>query len=190
MTRVITWAAALLTCAGSLRAQAKPIDTEKSTMTVRVSKAGAFSAFGHDHDIAALLSGGTVDLSAHRVELRVDAKALRVQDRGSSEKDRADVQKTMLGPEVLDAERYPQIVFRSTSAESTGAGAWRVHGSLTLHGTSQPIDVEVLEKDGQYTGHAVLKQTDFGIKPVKVGGGAVRVKDEVRIEFDIRLGGK
>jgi hypothetical protein len=32
-----------------------------------------------------------------------------------------------------------------------------------------------------------LKQTDFGIKPVRVGGGAVRVKDEIQIDVDIQL---
>ena len=45
----------------------------------------------------------------------------------------------------------------------------------------------VREAGGHYVGNARLKQTDFGIKPIKVGGGAVRVKDEVRIEFDIQL---
>jgi hypothetical protein len=32
-----------------------------------------------------------------------------------------------------------------------------------------------------------LKQTEFGIKPVKVAGGAVRVKDEIQIDLDIQL---
>jgi len=30
-----------------------------------------------------------------------------------------------------------------------------------------------------------LKQTDFGIKPVTIAGGTVKVKDELTIEFDI-----
>ena len=49
------------------------------------------------------------------------------------------------------------------------------------------MTVDVKEKSGHYTGHATLKQTDFGIEPVKVAGGAVRVKDEVQVEFDIQL---
>jgi polyisoprenoid-binding protein YceI len=155
-----------------------------------VFKAGAFSAFGHDHEIAALLSAGTVDVATHRVELHVDAKGLRVNDPKVTDKDRAEIQATMLGPQVLDVARYPEIVFRSTSADSAGAGVWKLHGNLTLHGTSQPVDVDVTEQSGKYTGQAVLKQTGFGITPVKVAGGAVRVKDEVRIEFDIRVGGK
>ena len=40
-------------------------------------------------------------------------------------------------------------------------------------------------KDGRYTGETIVKQTDFGIKPP--GKAGVRAKDEVRIEFDVRM---
>jgi len=33
----------------------------------------------------------------------------------------------------------------------------------------------------------VLKQTEFGITPVKVAGGTVKVKDEVKVAFSIAL---
>jgi polyisoprenoid-binding protein YceI len=168
-------------------AQTRSIDPGKSVMTVRALKAGIFSAFGHDHDISASIAGGTVDTGARRVEIRVDALKLRVLDATASEKDRDEIQKTMLGPEVLDVERYPEIVFRSTAAEPAGPGAWKVRGNLTLHGQTREVTVDVREANGRYTGSTVLKQTEFGIKPVRIAGGTVRVKDEVRIEFDIQL---
>ena len=93
----------------------------------------------------------------------------------------------MVGPEVLDAEHYPEIVFRSTGAESAGDGAWRLRGNLMIHGQSRPVEVEVRENGGRYRGGARFKQSEFGIKPVKVAGGAIRVKDEIQIEFDIQL---
>jgi polyisoprenoid-binding protein YceI len=168
------------------RAESRPIDTEKSVMTVRVYKSGVLSAFGHDHEIAAPIAAGTVDASARHVELRIRAASLRVRDTKGSEKDHAEIQKTMLGPDVLDSERYAEIVFRSTSAESAGEGAWQVRGELTLHGTTKPVVVEVKDNGGHYVGTANLKQSDYGIQPVKVAGGTVRVKDEIRIEFDIQ----
>jgi polyisoprenoid-binding protein YceI len=128
-----------------------------------------------------------VDTAAHRVELHVDSRALRVRDPHGSDKDRGEIESTMLGPEVLDTARYPEIVFRSSSVEPAGPGSWNVRGNLTLHGQPRPITVNVIEKDGHYAGQAVFKQTEFGIKPIRVGGGAVRVKDELRIEFDIQL---
>jgi polyisoprenoid-binding protein YceI len=166
---------------------AQSIDTAKSTMTVRVYKAGVFSALGHDHEIAAPIAGGTVDADARKVEIHVDATALKVRDPNTSDKDRTEIQSTMLGPDVLDAAQHSEIVFRSTSAESAGADSWRVHGALTLHGQTHDVDVEVQGTGGHYRGTAMLHQSDFAIKPVKVAGGAVRVKDEIRVEFDIVL---
>ena len=171
-------------------AQPRPLDSGKSTITVHVSKTGLFSAFGHDHEISAPVAKGTADPAAHHVELQVDAAKLKVVDAKVSEKDRAEIQQTMLGPEVLDVARYPVISFRSSAADATSDGVWKVRGSLTLHGQTEPIVVDVREKDGRYEGSAIFKQTAFGIVPVKAGGGTVRVKDEVRIEFDIQLGAR
>jgi hypothetical protein len=56
-------------------AQQRAIDTENSVMTVRVYKAGVFSALGHDHEIAAPITSGTVDTTAHSVEIHVKAGA-------------------------------------------------------------------------------------------------------------------
>src|SRR5437870_2526158 len=69
--------AAGLIWTGSARAAQHAIDTAKSTMTVHVSKAGALSAFGHDHDIAAPIAGGEVDPEAHRVELHLRSASLK-----------------------------------------------------------------------------------------------------------------
>ena len=175
-----------LACAA--RAQPQPVDPTKSTVTVHVFKAGVFSAFGHDHMIGAPVSAGTVDPSARRVEIRFHAADLRVRDIKGSENDRAEIQKTMLGPDVLDVGQFTEIAFRSNSVESAGPGSWTVHGTLALHGQTKPVTVSVNEKDGHYVGRALLKQTDFGIQPVRIAGGAVRVKDNVQIDFDIQVG--
>ena len=162
------------------------IDTAKSVVTIGVKKAGVLSALGHDHEISAPLTSGTVDTAAHAVELRFRAAALAVRDRGVSDKDRSEIQDTMTGPEVLDTQRYPEIVFRSTSVEAEGTGAWNVQGDLTLHGQTRPVTAHVREESGRYMGTVRLRQTEFGIKPVKVAGGTVRVKDEIQIDFDIQ----
>ncbi len=168
-------------------AQSRAIDSTKSVMTVRVYKTGVFSALGHDHQITAAVSSGKVDAKAGQVELHVKAGVLKVSDPDVSDKDRAEIQSTMLGSEVLDAEHNAEIVYKSTSAEPAGSGSWTVHGNLTLHGQTRPVTVAVREATGHYTGTASLKQSDFGIKPVKAGGGTVRTKDEIKIEFDIQL---
>ena len=162
------------------------IDLSRSTVEVNVSRSGLLSAFGHDHRITAPISSGSVrSEGGPRTEIAFDARALRVADGNLSDADRQKVQATLEGPEVLDAARYPEILFRSTGIESAGAGHWSVSGTLALHGETRPVRAEVTLSDRRYRGSAAFKLTDFGIQPPVVAGGTVRVRDEVRIVFDV-----
>ena len=187
--RWIPAATLLVLAGGSLGAAptTRGIDVGRSTLTVRVFKAGLFSAFGHNHEIRAPIVRGFFDESegSPSVELEVDAKQLQALDPDLSDKDRSEVQQTMLGPSVLDAAKFPEIRFRSLAIEKTAAGKWRVHGDLTVHGQTHPVLAEVNGEPGHYRGSAAVRQTDFGIKPVSVAGGTIKVKDEVRVEFEV-----
>ena len=170
------------------RGEKRPIDVARSTMKVHVYRTGLFAAFAHDHEIEAPIARGEVESAAPAsVWLEVDARKLRVLDPQLSEKKRAEVQSTMDGPKVLDSSRVPKIRFQSTELVQAGAGHWTLHRMLTLYGQTRPVAVDVTEKDGRYRGSATLKQRDFGITPVTIAGGTVRVKDEVRVEFEIVL---
>lgn len=184
---------AIVAClfAGATGAEKRPIDAAHSKLTVRVGKTGFFSGAGHDHEIAALISKGEVDASKpFSVWFDVSVAAMKVIDVGASDSDRSDVQQRMLGPEVLDAAQFHEIHFASESVESIGETRWRVHGQLTLHGQTKPIVLETSLENGHYRGTATVLQTNFGITPIKVAGGTIKVKDEVQIEFDIVLAGK
>jgi len=178
-------AAILLSHGQSSSDLARSIDTARSVLTVRAYKTGLFSAFAHDHEIRAPIQKGAVDEDKNTVEFTVDARALRVLDPGVSEKDRADIQITMLGPKVLDSEKFPEIRFRSTSIGEGGDDKWIVRGDLTLHGQTHSLKVDVTGSDGHYVGSVRLSQKDFGITPVSIAGGSVKVKDEILVEFDI-----
>ena len=66
-------------------------------------------------------------------------------------------------------------------------GSWKVLGNLTLHGRTHTVAVEVRKEGERYVGTSRFRQTDFGIQPVKVAGGTIKVKDEILIEFNIQL---
>jgi polyisoprenoid-binding protein YceI len=186
MRRMVFLVAVSLVFVVGASAQQQNIDTQKSTLTIHVGKTGAFSGFGHEHEVSAPIHSGTADTGAHPgVEIHVNARELRVIDKDTSEKDRSQVQATMLGPDVLDSEHFPEIVFKSTAAEAAGVGRWTLRGNLALHGQTRPITVQVTLKDSDYTGESAVKQTDFGIKPPGMAG--VRAQDEVRIDFKVRL---
>jgi len=165
----------------------RSVDVANSSLKIHVYKAGLFSAFGHNHEIDAPIESGEVSESGKvSVTLRVDARKLKVVDQEDT-KSRPQVQETMLGPQVLDSTRFPEIRFESSKIEPRGQNRWIVNGNLTLHGKSHPITFDVALTDKVYRGTATIKQTEFGMTPVTVAGGSVKVKDEVKVEFLISL---
>ena len=165
-----------------------PIDCAHSTITVYVYKTGILSALAHNHEIEAPIESGEARGSENpSVELRVNSSKLRVLDTEVSGDTRAKIQATMQGAEVLDVGHFPEIHFQSTGVEPGGTDHWVVHGNLDLHGQTHPISFEVALKAGLYEGTAVLKQSGFGITPVRVAGGTVKVKDEIKVAFSIAL---
>ncbi len=188
LTKLALGILAIVVCLGpnTLYAQRQAIDVNKSSLTIRVFKSGAFSAFAHDHEIQAPIDEGKIDSSASpSVELRVDSRKMRVLDPEISVDKRAEIQHTMEGTAVLDVEHFPEISYRSTAITKAGDAHWEVRGNLNLHGKNQPVMVVVSLEAGHYRGSASVKQSNFGINPIRIAGGTVKVKDEVKIEFDI-----
>jgi polyisoprenoid-binding protein YceI len=157
----------------------------KSVITVHVRKSGLFSAFAHDHVVTAPVTSGALDTKAMTVQITVPTRQMKVVDPGVSEKERTEIQETMLGPKVLNVEKYPEIRFASSHVELLGPQHYRVTGKLQLHGANRELTFEVTGGPEQYQGKARLKQTEFGIEPVAVAGGTVKVKDELEIEFNV-----
>ena len=162
-------------------------DLRDSKMTVYVYKKGIFSFLADDHVIDAPIARGAYDAGAASVEVDVDAAALKVLDPKLSADKRSQVQTAMDGPKVLDVERYPKISFRSTKIERNDRKL-NIAGNLNLHGEMRPIVVTAEEADAtHFSGSATIRLTDFGITPIKIAGGAVSVRDDVKIEFRVAL---
>ena len=162
------------------------VDTGRSKMTVYVYKQGLFSFLADNHQIDAPLANGSLGDGGKTIHIVVDASKMQVLDPHLSASRRAQVQSNMLGPQVLDVQRYPTIEFASTNIADKGNGELTVSGNLTLHGQTHPITFEVKD-DGRrhFTGSATIRQTQFGMTPIKSAGGAVSVRDDVRVDFDI-----
>jgi polyisoprenoid-binding protein YceI len=164
---------------------------------IHTGTAGLFGAFAHEHLIEAKRVEGCAaidlkDLTHSSIKLTFTTADIQVLDPKESVKDRAEVQETMR-TEVLRVSEYPQVVFESTGIErGSTAGALRIHGNLTIRGSTRPIIVPltlVPAGDGSYraTGEYRFKQTTFGIKPIQLAGGTIKVKDEIRTEFELLL---
>ena len=182
---LITSATPILSAKISRLPAPNSIDVEHSTMTVYVYRSGLLSFAGDNHEVQVPVASGALDESARTVALRVDVRRMRVLDPNLSADKLSQVQEKMLSPDVLDPDRYPEINFRSTRVEEKNSNSFSVTGNLTLHGQTRPVNVNVVRIQTHYRGSATIKQTDFGIKPISIGGGTVKVKDEVKIDFDI-----
>jgi polyisoprenoid-binding protein YceI len=177
------------------------IDSQQSKVEIHVYKEGAFKVFGHDHLISAQQVSGQAQFDPQKigqssVRLKIPTKSITVVDPGESEKDRQDVQATMEGERVLDVTKFPEITFTSTNvaaAKKTSDGwEFTLAGKLGLHGVEKlvsfPLRVHADANELRAQGELSILQTDYGITPVKVGGGAVKVKDKLKITFDIVAG--
>ena len=180
-----------LSAVTSAQVETRPIDAEHSTLTVFVYKSGLFSAFADNHVISAPVASGSISEEAPLgIELVVRSSDLRVLDPNLAPDRRAEVQARMLGSEVLDVGRFSDITFASTTIEPAGADRWKVAGRLTIHGQTRVITFSVVQLNGKYRGEVLIKQRNFGIAPISIAGGTVKVKDELKIQFEIVVPGQ
>ncbi|MCE5289386.1 MAG: YceI family protein [Nocardiaceae bacterium] len=90
----------------------------------------------------------------------------------------------------LGVKRFPHIRFRADDIARTGEGVYRAAGTLEIHGKHRDRAVEFRIADigdsWRLSGHAEVRQTDFGINPFSLLGGALKVEDAVTITVDVR----
>jgi hypothetical protein len=169
------------------------IDTERSLVVIEVRRGGSLARLGHDHVVAARSVAGHVAPDSNRADLYVALDDLTVDepelrkaagfDTQPSESDIAGTRANMLD-KVLETQKFPYALIR---ASGTGG---KLSVSITLHGVTRALDVPVkIERDGEQiaaTGRFALNQTDFGITPFSILGGAVAVQDRLDLKFSIR----
>ncbi|HEV8266692.1 MAG TPA: YceI family protein [Thermoanaerobaculia bacterium] len=164
----------------------RTVDPERSSLTVNVGKTGLLSALGDTHTVRAPITSGSIhEGDPPSVEITVDARRMTVLDPDLKPDKRDEVQKRMLGPEVLDVDRYKEIRFRSTAVRPKGESRWRVEGVLTLRDRGVPVSFDVESVKDVFRGKATISQKAYGIKPISAGGGTVKVKDELEVVFEI-----
>jgi polyisoprenoid-binding protein YceI len=171
------------------------IDPGRSRFTVQAFAAGLLSSFAHSPTFAVRDYRGEVRLGSTpenlELDLDVDPRSLDLEDRVSAA-DRREIEARMWD-EVLEVARYHTVGFRgrATRAEPIAQGRYRlaIAGDLTLHGVTRPhpIDAELIVfGDGlRLGGGSTLRMSEFGIRPVTALGGAIKLKDELRLTFDL-----
>lgn len=167
------------------------VDAERSLVTVTVRRGGRLARLGHDHVVSSRKLGGFVapgrgqaDLWLRADQLEVDDPALRGTAMGPqpSLEAVAGTRRNML-EHVLQAGRHPWVMLRARPA-----GPGQLTLEITLNGQTRAIEAPVrIDGSGPVSasGSFRLRQSDFGIAPFSVLGGALAVQDEVEVSFDV-----
>ena len=172
------------------------VDARSSRLTVQAFASGIFSSMGHNPKIGISNFAGEVNFSpealqANGFQLSIKSNSLGVLD-DVSDKDRRDIE-TMMNEQVLEPSKYPDIVYNADSISITRIDASlfsaTLNGTVTFHGVARnqvisariAVFDEMLRASGEFT----LSQSDFGIKPISVAGGALKVKDELKFCFEM-----
>ncbi|MFA1548710.1 YceI family protein [Actinomadura chokoriensis] len=158
-------------------------------LLLRTGRSGLGRRAGHDLTIEATRWSAAVEarepLSGSSAEVTVEVDALEVREGTGGAlpltgQDRAEIRKNLR--KTLDAGRYPRITF-----VSTGVGDDFVEGDLTIMGRTKPVRIGAVLDGDRVRGSVTVTQSRWGIKPYSAFFGALRLADDVEIEFDLRL---
>ena len=159
------------------------IDTDGAHASVnfKVSHLGYSFINGRFNDFSGDFSYDADNLSASKIAMTVNTTSL---DSNHAERD-----KHLTGDRFINASKFPEASFTSTSVTDLGNGKLTIEGDMTLHGVTKPISVDASfigeGKDpwggyrAGFMGTTRLELADFGIPVV---GASSYVDLEIQVE--------
>jgi polyisoprenoid-binding protein YceI len=180
------------------------IDPRRSIVTIRVYRSGPMAKLGHNHVITSAEESGFAwrgpTPADSGFELRIPVSTLVVDDpaaRAAAGPDfdgavpdsaRDGTKKNLLRAEVLDAAQFPDVTVRAGGL----GGTWQdpvALADVTLKGVTRRVELplDLADSAGTLTARGTfrIRQTEFGMVPFSVGGGAIQVADEIALGFEI-----
>lgn len=136
------------------------------------------------------ISSPSADFNNAAISFTVDVKSIDTEN--------SDRDKHLLSADFFDADKYPQMSFKSTSFKKISANKFLLTGNLTLHGVTKPVKFNVTyggtAKDGYgntkagFKASAVINRFDYGLQwnTLTEAGGATVGKDvtlDLKLEF-------
>lgn len=173
------------------------LDPAQSTFMVRAFSGGVLFFKGHDHFIKA----GDFQGEAQLTPTALNPASLQMTVRADSLEETRDVftpqQKQIINGEirelVLETAKFPEITFKSTdvTGRMSAAGHYeaKIGGDLTLHGVTRhmviPADVSLEGSQLRARGEFTINRGDYNVKATSALHGTIRVRDKLKITFDI-----
>ena len=173
------------------------LDPGKSSFMVRAFSGGLLWFKGHDHFIAVRDFSGEIKLTSESIlpaslQMTVNTTSM-VETRDVFTEPQKQIINKELKEIVLETEKYPEMIFKSTNITGklnpSGVFEARIEGDLTMHGVTRrtviPAEVKLVGNDLRSTGEFSLERSDFKVKATSAFHGMVRVRDKLKVTFDL-----
>ncbi len=173
------------------------LDAARSKFMIRAFAGGPLWFKGHDHFVQARDFAGEARLTPGSVSPASLTMSVRAASLAETREDFNEQQKKIIDGElrdiVLEPDKYPDITFKSTdvSVEPRGGDllALKLGGDLTLRGVTRhvtiPVEVTLRGDELRARGEFTVKRSDFKVPATSAFHGTVRVRDRLKVTFDI-----
>ena len=172
------------------------LDKAHASLIFRVNHIGFSNYTAKFSKFDAQLQFDPANPSASSVTATIDPRSLVINEPPKGFLDE------LLSAKWLDAAGHPQMTFRSTKVELTGANTARITGDFTLKGVTLPVTLEATFNGG-YAGNAYepqarigfsargsLARASFGVKEgVPPPGSTMGVSDNVDFVIEAEFSG-
>lgn len=166
------------------------IDTQHSSAQFKVRHMMIANVKGEFDKLSGSVDFDPANLSATKVEAVIEVASISTRE--------TDRDNHLKSADFLDAEQFPQITFKSTSAVKDGDG-YEVLGDLTIHGVTKPVTLEVESLSDEIkdawgfmrrglSATTTIERSEFGLVfNIPMDGGGVVVGDKVHITLDVEI---
>jgi polyisoprenoid-binding protein YceI len=177
-------------------AGAYKLDKAHASLIFRVNHVGFSHYTGRFTRYDAQLQFDPANPAKSSIKVQIDPKSIDAD--GAP----AGFMAALAGKDWLDADKHPEMTYRSTKVERVGTNGLRISGDLTLHGVTRPVQLNGTYNGG-YASHPFepqarigfsatgeLKRSEFGIATgIPAPGTTMGVSDAVEIIVEAEFSG-
>ena len=157
------------------------IDANHTDVVASWSHFGFSNPIAHFGKVDGSITYDPANVGASKVEVTIPLSGLNSHV--------GDFDDHLRSADFFDAEKFPNITFKSTSVKAAGKGKLKVTGDLTIKGVTKPVVLDVtINKTGVqplakreaagFSATTTVKRTDFGL-----GLYAPNVSDQVKLSI-------
>ena len=173
------------------------LDSSQSKFIAHALRGGLLWFKGHEHLVAAREFSGEAQITPDSITSASLQLTVKTESMVETSDAFTEPQKQIINRElreiVLEPEKYPEIVFKSTAVtgkpRSAGQYDLKIAGDLTLHGVTRqiviPATVTLAGNNLRAVGEFSIDRSDFKVKATSAFHGMVRVRKKVKFTFDI-----